>query len=133
MRYMLDTNTCIYIINKKPVRVIRRLRELDISDVGISSITLSELDYGVEKSQNKVRNRIALTEFVTPLDIAPYTTLAAREYGKIRSLLESQGRPIGPLDTLIAAHALGLNCTLVTNNLDEFSRVPELQVENWAD
>ena len=133
MRYMLDTNTCIYIIKKNPIQVIRRLQEAEISDVGISAITLSELEYGAEKSQQRAQNKIALTAFTAPLEIAPYDGLAAQVYGSIRSLLESQGQPIGPLDTLIAAHALSLNCTLVTNNVREFGRIPGFRVENWAD
>ena len=133
MQYLLDTNICIYIIKKKPPRVIQRLQEVEISDAGISTITVSELSYGVEKSQRRAQNRIALAAFVTPLEIVPYDDQAAQAYGKIRSFLETQGQPLGPLDMLIAAHALSLNCTLVTNNVKEFSRVPELPIENWAE
>jgi len=133
MQYLLDTNVCIYIIKEKPSRVIQRLQEVEISDVGISTITLSELSYGVEKSQRRAQNRIALAAFVTPLEIVPYDDQAAQAYGKIRSFLETQGQPLGPLDMLIAAHALSLNCTLVTNNVKEFSRVPELPIENWTE
>ena len=132
MRYMLDTNICIYLIRQKPIQVIRRLREQDLTEVGISSVTLSELEYGVQKSQQQARNRIALTAFLGPLEVVAYDDRAAQRYGLIRSVLEGQGRPIGPLDMLIAAHALAMDCTLVTNNTDEFSRVPELRLENWV-
>ena len=133
MKYMLDTNTCIYIIKRKPVQVVQRLWEAEASDVGISTITLSELEYGVEKSQRRAQNKVALARLTAPFEIAPYDGLAAQEYGRIRGLLESRGQPIGPLDTLIAAHALSLGCTLVTNNVREFSRIPGLRLENWAD
>ncbi|MEW6360251.1 MAG: type II toxin-antitoxin system VapC family toxin [Planctomycetota bacterium] len=132
MKFMLDTNICIYIIKKKPERVIRRLRKADVSDVCISSITLSELEYGVRKSLKHDQNRLALAEFLAPIEIASYDDSAACEYGRIRAHLEKRGRPIGALDTLIAAHALSLNCILVTNNPTEFKRVPGLRVENWA-
>lgn len=131
MIYMLDTNICIYMIKRKPVHVIEHLRRIPISDVGLSSITLSELEYGVEKSQQKVRNKIALAQFVTPLEIAPYDDLAAKHYGEIRCYLEKKDQLIGALDLLIAAHTLSLNSTLVTNNKKEFSKVPGLKIENW--
>jgi len=129
--YMLDTNICIYIIKQKPINVINRFRQLPISSIAISSITLSELEYGVMKSSKPDQNQIALAQFVAPLEILPYGDDAAQYYGKIRAFLEKQGTPIGALDMLIAGHALSVNCTLVTNNEKEFSRVPELQIENW--
>lgn len=132
-RWLLDTNICIYVIRQKPPKVIRRLRSLDISDVGISSITFSELEYGIAKSTRPTQNRAALTLFLTPLQIFSYDHRAAQRYGVIRAELERQGRPIGPLDMLIAAHALALGCTLVTNNVREFERVPGLQIENWIE
>lgn len=131
MKYMLDTNICIYIIKRKPVKVIKYIKKIPISNIGISSITLSELEYGVEKSQRKVQNKIALVQFITPLEIAPYDDLAAKHYGEIRCSLEKQGRIIGSLDLLIAAHALSINAKLVTNNEKEFSRIPGLKIENW--
>ena len=132
MDYMLDTNICIYIIKQRSQQIIDRLRDCEVGDVGLSTIVLSELIFGVEKSDQRQRNRTALTQFVAPLEIAPYDGSAAQAYGRIRALLEKGGTPIGPLDTLIAAHALSLNCTLVTNNERELTRVPGLQVENWA-
>ena len=131
MKFMLDTNICIYIIKKKPLNVIKQLQKIKISDVCISSITLSELEYGVAKSMHCEQNKIALMEFLSPIEIEPYDDLAAQEYGKIRSMLEQKGRPVGPLDMLIAAHSLALNLTLVSNNDKEFHRIPQLKVENW--
>jgi len=130
---MLDTNMCIYIIKQKPEKVIGRLRKTRVPDIGVSSITLSELAYGAEKSSRPDRNKIGLAEFLAPLEILPYDDMAALEYGKIRANLERSGNPIGPMDMLIAAHALSIGCTLVTNNEREFSRVLSLKTENWAE
>ena len=132
MIYLLDTNICIYIIKKKPPNVLRKFKTYSIGDIGISSITVAELRYGVEKSKYGARNRRAVEQFLTPLAIADFDAKAAQTYGQIRASLESKGTPIGPLDTLIAAHALSLGVTLVTNNTKEFSRVPGLKLENWA-
>jgi len=133
MKYMLDTNICIYIIKKKPDKVIRHLRELRLSDVCISSITLSELEYGVEKSEQRDRNKIALAKFIAPIEVIAYDDLAAARYGGIRSFLEKNGISIGALDMLIAAHALAEDLILVTNNEREFRRVPGLKIENWVE
>jgi len=132
MKYMLDTNTCIYIIKKKPPQVLVTLNKLDIGDVCISSITLAELEYGVFKNKQQERNTIALTNFLTPLEILSFTDKAAVSYGEIRATLEKEGQIIGAYDLLIGAHALSENLTLVTNNIDEFSRIQGLSVENWA-
>lgn len=132
MRYLLATNICIYLIKRRPPRVVERLREAGLSEVGISTITLSELLYGVEKSSRPAQNRVALSHFVAHLETLPYDGRAAEAYGRIRAALERRGRPIGPLDLLIAAHALSLGSTLVTNNVREFRRVPGLPVENWT-
>ena len=132
MLFMLDTNICIYAIKEKPQKVIDRVRALRISDLGISSIVLSELEYGAEKSSNPVQNRVALMQFLAGIDIAGYDTTAARHYGEIRTYLESNGQVIGAMDMLIAAHARSLGVTLVTNNEKEFGRVPGLKIENWA-
>jgi len=131
MKYMLDTNICIYLIKQKPRQVLERLQKLRIADVCISSITLSELEYGVEKSERRDQNRAALTQFIVPVSVSPYDEAAAEAYGKIRSSLERKGLPLGSLDVLIAAHALSLKLTLVTNNVREFKRIPELKLENW--
>jgi tRNA(fMet)-specific endonuclease VapC len=129
---MLDTNICIYIIKKKPEEVFIRFSEFQPGDIGISSNTLAELEYGVSKSINKIRNKIALTGFLTPLSILPFSENAARVFGEIRAALEREGRVIGGYDMLIAAHALSEQLTLVTNNISEFKRISELRVENWV-
>lgn len=130
-RYLLDTNICIYIINRKPAGVFQHFEGLHVGDIAISSITGAELAYGVAKS-GSTRNQQALEKFLAPLDIIPFDAATMRHYGLLRTRLEQQGTPIGPLDMLIAAHALALGCTLVTNNLREFERVPSLQLENWV-
>lgn len=132
MTYMLDTTICIYIIRRNPIRVLQRLQTKSITDVSISSITVSEMEYGVEKSQRKTSNRIALLRFLAPLSVLSYDANAARHYGNIRTTLEKTGQPIGAMDLLIAAHARALNLILVTNNVNEFSRIPGLQIENWT-
>jgi tRNA(fMet)-specific endonuclease VapC len=132
MEYLLDTNICIYIIKKKPVEVFEKFKNLTIGDVGISSITLAELQYGIEKSSNIEKNRDALEKFLTPIEIIDYGYEAAVEYGKIRTQLEKKGIPIGPLDLLIASHAKSLDVILVTNNMKEFERIAGLKIENWT-
>jgi tRNA(fMet)-specific endonuclease VapC len=132
MKYLLDTNICIYLIKKKPIEVIKKLSELNINDIGISSITLSELEYGVEKSSNPERNKIALIEFLSMIEIYDYDDKAAKEYGKIRTELEKKGIVIGSLDMLIAAHAKSRDMILVTNNEREFKRIKELLIKNWV-
>lgn len=129
---MLDTNICIYIIRNKPESVLRRFERLHVSQVGISSITYSELEYGVAKSLKPEQNKLALTRFLTAIEIFPYDDSAVKQYGVIRARLERLGTPIGSLDFLIAAHAISLNCILITNNENEFRRVEELKVENWV-
>jgi len=132
MKYILDTNICIYIIKKKPISVLHYLSKIKINDAGISSITLSELEYGVEKSSNPDRNRVALIEFASLLEIYDYDAGAVREYGIIRADLEKRGKIIGAMDMLIAAQAKSLNLILVTNNEKEVNRVPGLRIENWV-
>ena len=132
MEFMLDTNTCIYIIKRKPPDVIERFCQTEISKIGISSITLSELFYGVSKSSKPEQNQMALTQFVAPLEILPYDDEAAQYYGDLRAHLEKKGTPIGSLDMLIAAHALSIDCTLVTINEKEFIRTPNLKIDNWV-
>jgi tRNA(fMet)-specific endonuclease VapC len=133
MKYLLDTNICIYIINEKPFRVLRRFERYPVDEFAISSITEAELQYGVAKSAHGDRNQEALDAFLLPLTILPFHGKKVVErYGKIRAFLESRGNLIGPLDTLIAAHALALGLTIVTNNTAEFSRVPDLKCQNWV-
>ncbi|MBT3273777.1 MAG: type II toxin-antitoxin system VapC family toxin [Spirochaetales bacterium] len=132
MTHLLDTNICIYLIKKQPESVVRQMQSKEIEQVGISTITLSELEYGVAKSQYTERNRVALLEFLTPFRILDFDQAAAHEYGHIRTFLEEKGQLIGPMDLLIAAHAIARNLVLVTNNEREFRRVPALKIENWA-
>ncbi len=128
---LLDTNICIYIINAKPAAVLQRFRDYRMGEIAICSVVAAELAYGVAKS-GSARNRQALEMFLAPLMILPFDEAAVWAYGDLRSDLERRGQPIGALDTMIAAHALSQNATLVTNNLSEFERVPGLQLENWV-
>lgn len=132
MKYVLDTNICIYLIKRKPIHVFEKFREFSLGMIGISSITLAELKYGVEKSSRPDQNLQALNQFLLPLEVLDFDFNAAIEYGTIRAELEKIGRPIGPLDMLIAAHVRALDLTLVTNNEKEFIRVENLKVENWV-
>ncbi len=132
MRYLLDTNICIYLIKQKPLPVMDKFRSYSVGDIGVSSITVGELWYGVAKSQRRKVNGRALEQFLLSLIVSEFDEGAAELYGEIRASLEKQGSPVGALDVLIAAHALSLGVVLVTNNEREFSRVPELMVENWA-
>ena len=129
---LLDTNICIYIINARPPGVLAHFERYRLGDVGVSSVVASELAYGVAKSRS-VRNRQALEMFLAPLEVLPFDEGAVWVYGDLRAELERDGRSIGALDTMIAAHALSLDATLVTNNFREFSRVPRLNLENWVE
>lgn len=132
VRYMLDTNICIYIRRHQPSEVLAHFRKLKSGEAGISIITAGELLYGAEKSQHRARALQQLRELVTLLPILPLPENAANMYGAIRSLLESRGERIGNNDLWIAAHAKASELVLVTNNEREFRRVPGLKVENWA-
>ena len=132
MRYMLDTNICIYVIKHKPVTVFQKLQNINPEDVCISSVTYAELVHGVEKSAAVEKNRLALSMLLSNMEILDFDVDAADCYGKIRAALEKKGTPIGPLDMMIAAHAQSLGYTVVTNNVKEFSRVSALQIENWV-
>ncbi len=131
MKLMLDTNICIAIIKQKPKDILQKFSAYQVGDICISSITLAELRYGVAKSQYQEKNQAALDEFILPLEIADFDYTAAYFYGDLRVALEKQGTLIGPLDTMIGAHALSLNLTLVTNNTKEFNRIPKLNVIDW--
>jgi tRNA(fMet)-specific endonuclease VapC len=128
---MLDTNICIYLINQKPPQVLAKFSTLPAGSVAISSITGAELSFGVAKSGSK-RNVLALEKFLISLQILPFDQAAMQTYGSLRAGLERKGTPIGPMDLLIAAHALALDVCLVTNNTKEFARVPKLRLENWV-
>ena len=131
IRYMLDTNICIELIRGRGGAILRRLRECEVGEIGISAIAFAELQHGVAKSALPERNRIALAEFCAPLEILPFGDAAASAYGTIRATLERAGKTIGPLDMLIAAHACSIEAAIVTNNEREFRRVDHLRVENW--
>lgn len=132
MRYMLDTNICIYAIKNKPKEVIERLKEHEPSEICISSVTYAELIHGVEKSKAVNKNRIALTLLLADIEILSFDANAAESYGEIRAELERKGTPIGPLDMMIAGHAKSLGYTVVTNNIKEFERIVGLRLENWV-
>ena len=133
MRYMLDTNICIYAIKHKPEQVFMRLQEHDPIDICISSATYAELVHGVEKSKAIEKNRVALALLLANIEIMNFDSLAAESYGKIRADLEKAGTPIGPLDMMIAGHAKALGYTVVTNNTKEFERIKGLKLENWTE
>ena len=132
MRYMLDTNICIYIIKHKPANAICNFMRHNPDEMCISSITYAELMHGVEKSQAVDKNRLAISLFLSPLTILAFDAIAAEEYGKVRAELERNGTPIGPMDMLIAGHARAGELTVVTNNTREFNRVVGLKVEDWT-
>ncbi len=131
MRYMLDTDICIYVINERPAAVLQRFEQHLPEGLGISSVTAAELFYGVARTGSE-RNLRALRHFLAPLEVAPFELNAAEIFGAMRAWLHGQGTPIGPYDTQIAAHAHALGATLVTHNTREFARVPNLRLENWA-
>ncbi|BFM38197.1 type II toxin-antitoxin system VapC family toxin [Synechocystis sp. LKSZ1] len=130
--FLLDTNICIYIIKKKPPAVLARFEQIDPSALGISIVTLAELEYGAAKSSNPQKNYRVVEDFVRYLDVFSWDRPVSRIYAEIRADLNKKGTPIGLLDTQIAAHCLSLDRVLVTNNEREFLRVPGLSVENWA-
>ena len=131
MRYLLDTNICIYTMKRHAPEVRSRLHDLSVDDVGISSIVLAELQYGIRKSQRRQQNEAALTDFLAFCRVLDWPHQAAAVCGELRARLERQGQIIGSNDLLIAAHALHLGATLVTHNTQEFSRVPRLKIEDW--
>ncbi len=128
---LLDTNTCIYVINNKPPEVFLRFRRFVLGEIGVSSVVAAELAFGAAKSAS-ARNRHALELFLAPLEILPFDEAAVWAYGDLRADLERRGESIGSLDTMIAAHALSLNALLVTNNTREFAKVKGLQLDNWV-
>ena len=132
LRRLLDTNVCIHVIRRQPQTVLRRLENYGIGEVGVSSVTVAELRYGAEKSSRPEQNLEALGRFLLPLEVLAFGGEAAAAHGRVRAVLERAGTPIGPLDTLIAAHAVSVSVTLVTNNTREFQRVPGLEVEDWT-
>jgi len=130
--YLLDTNICIYLIKKQPPEVLARFQQIKIKQLHIPSITLFELYYGIEKNNSQQRNLSALENFIAPLTVVNFTLDAAKKAAKIRNHLQKQGTPIGAYDIQIAAIAMSLNMTLLTNNTREFERIKGLKLENWV-
>jgi tRNA(fMet)-specific endonuclease VapC len=130
--YLLDTNICIYIINKRSRNAAMVFASKSPRSIKLSTITLAELEYGAAKSQNRERNHLALLDFSVPFEIVPFTTKDAELFGTIRAELERMGQIIGPYDMQIAAQAMSRNLTLVTNNTKEFIRIQGLKLENWV-
>lgn len=133
MKVLLDTNICIYVMNHRPAGVVERFGQYKPGEIGVTAITVAELQFGVFKSSQIERNRDALFRFLAPLEIVPFTGDAAEHYGKIKAQLRPSGKMIGELDCLIAAQALSLGLPLATNNTSELERVPNLAIENWAE
>jgi len=131
LKYLLDTNIVIYVLKRRPKEVLD-VFNINARRMAISSITLSELLYGAEKSQNIDKNLEAIEEFISHLDVLPYDAKASQHYGQIKAALEKKGEIIGENDIHIAAHAISQGLILVTNNLREFKRVPNLAFENWV-
>ncbi|MDR1704115.1 MAG: type II toxin-antitoxin system VapC family toxin [Clostridiales bacterium] len=132
MTYMLDTNICVYIINKKSQTAIARLWDALPLGVSLSSVTLAELEYGAQASGYPQKNAVALNQFLARIAVLPFDSEAAVEYGKVRAGLRKNGTPIGPLDMLIASHAKSKGLIIVTNNAREFARVEGLRLEDWT-
>lgn len=130
--YLLDTNICIYIINQNPKHVVERIKALKPHQIKLSSISLGELEYGVAKSLQREKNRRALIHFASGFDIVEFNDNDAEVFGLIRAELEKKGQIIGPYDMQIAAQAITRNLILVTNNTEEFSRIPHLKTTNWV-
>lgn len=130
IKYLLDTNICIYVIKHRPIEVLGKFNAA-AGHIAISAITMAELLHGVEKSQHQERNSRAVEDFCSRLEILNYDEKAAYHYGDIRAQLERKGKPIGVNDLHIAAHARSLGTVLVTNNLKEFERVEGLRLQNW--
>jgi tRNA(fMet)-specific endonuclease VapC len=133
MRYLLDTNICIYLIKKRPQAVLYEFVKHSPQNVAISAITLFELEYGAEKSQHQQRSKDALERFLAPLRCIDIDRQAAIESAVIRAELERKGTPIGPFDLLIAGVAKSRNMTLVTNNIKEYNRIEGLRLTNWIE
>lgn len=131
IKYLLDTNIVIYVLKLRPIQVLEIFNK-NTTCMAISSITLSELFYGAEKSANVHKNLEAIEDFISHLDVLPYAEKASQHYGRIKSVLEKRGNIIGENDIHIAAHAMSQGLILVTNNLKEFKRVPNLVLENWV-
>jgi len=132
VKFLLDTNICVFLIRNQGEAIRERIRGHQVGDIAVSAITESELRFGADKSSDPRKNHAILERFFLTLPVLAFDSGCAREYGRIRSSLEKKGMPIGSLDMLIAAHALRAGLTIVTNNAREFKRVPGLRVEDWT-
>ncbi len=130
--YLLDTNICIYAIKDKPECVLRNIKAKSRNGIYISSLTIAELEYGIENSIHKDANRIALLKFMSIFNILSFDDMDAIPYGKLKAKLRKEGKVIGPIDMLLAGQAISKGLILVTNNTDEFGRIENLKLENWA-
>ena len=130
--FLLDTDTCIYVINTMSASVVRAITRLEPGQVKLSAVSLAELEVGASKSRRREENRNALLRFAAAFDIVPFDDRDVEAYGLIRAGLERRGHVIGPYDLQIAAQAITRDLVLVTNNVEEFRRVPGLRIENWA-
>jgi tRNA(fMet)-specific endonuclease VapC len=132
MQYLLDTNSCVALIRQRSPEILNRLHQHQLPDIAISTITIAELQYGVQRSRNIQQNQYALDQFLIPFSFLAFDDAAAQAYGTIRTFLEAQGTPIGPLDTLLAAQSVAHALIFVTNNTNEFARVPHVRIEDWT-
>jgi len=131
MIYLLDTNTCIYFLNRTSERIVSQFKRFSPSVIKLASITVAELFYGAEKSKAKKKNWTIIEKFVSTFEIIPFEEKSSKTYPIIRASLEKAGIPIGPMDLLIASISIANNFVLVTNNVKEFKRVKGLTLENW--
>ncbi|MFH1351319.1 MAG: type II toxin-antitoxin system VapC family toxin [Pseudomonadota bacterium] len=131
MSYLLDTNTCIYFLNRSSEKIISKMKSLSPSNIRLSSITVAELFFGAEKSKAKKKNWTIVQSFIGNFELIPFDEKCCENYAKIRVSLEKFGSPIGPMDLLIASITLAHNLILVTNNVKEFRRIRGLKLENW--
>jgi len=130
--YLLDTNICIFAINKRPLHVLNKIKEYSKKGIYISSLTVAELEYGVANSNQIENNRIALLQFLSIFNIINFDDSDAIRYGLLKTNLKKMGKLIGPIDMLLAAQALAKDFIFVTNNVDEFNRVDGLKIEDWS-
>jgi tRNA(fMet)-specific endonuclease VapC len=131
--YLLDTNICIYIVNKHPIEIVNRLEKYQPAEIKISAITAAEMEYGASKSKYREKNREALKKFLSPFEIINFDSTDAEIYGIMRAELERDGNIIGPYDMQLAAQALRADYVFVTNNIREFKKVKRLKIENWIE
>ena len=132
MIYLLDTNTCIYFLNRYSEKIISQFKRFSPSEINLPSITVAELFYGAEKSKAKKKNWAIVENFISTFEIVPFNEKSCEIYARIRASLEKFGVPIGPMDLLIASISLANNSILVSNNIKEFRQIKGLKLENWV-